>query len=484
MLIFKLALRNLNRHTRKTLLIGILIMLGMSLLFFVNSVFESTNQGLKSSFVRSLTGDAAVCAESDVPFGLFGVEIPIISTYENIPPLTGYNDMVPVFEGSDIVEAWTPVVSAAASIEAGDSRTSVPVFGIDPESYFSVCSDIKILKGNVSDISSGGIFLNAVLLNDIEKEIKRPLEYGEPLKLSMYSDGTFRIRKGFFAGVHEYISYTEPLDRVVLANSVLVRSIANYTLGVTEAGSDTGKIEEEDLFEMDDLFSEPEDAVVDTDGSFSLSDLEGLISETEPGTDLVMTDSGAWSFVLFKSIEGKEKALNRFLKKTASKNKWPVNVLSWRNAAGMSAQAAFALQSVFYGGMIFIMLGAVLVIMNALVISVFERISEIGTMRGLGAEKNFIRKLFIAESMILMMFSSAAGIILGASVSYIVSGNGIIIENDILITLFGGEIIKPVLSLNAVVFHLFIAAVVGSIAWIYPVSIAMKIQPVEIMGKG
>ncbi len=197
-----------------------------------------------------------------------------------------------------------------------------------------------------------------------------------------------------------------------------------------------------------------------------------------------MTDSGSWSFVLFKSTEGREKALSRFLKKTASKNKWPVNVLSWRNAAGMSAQAAFALQSVFYAGIIFIMLGAVLVIMNALVISVFERIAEIGTMRGLGAEKSFIRKLFIAESMILMISSSAAGIILGAAVSYIVSRNGIILENELLITLFGGEIIKPVISLNSVMFHLFIAAVVGSIAWIYPVSIAMKIQPVEIMGKG
>ena len=481
MLIFKLALRNLNRHTRKTLLIGILIMLGMSLLFFVNSVFESTNKGLKSSFVRSLTGDAAICAESDVPFGLFGVEIPIISTYENIPPLSGYQEMIPVFEESDIVDAFTPVVSAAASLEAGDSRTSVPVFGIDPQSYFDVCSDIKILKGNVDDISSGGIFLNRMLLDEIENEIDRKLEYGEPLKLSMYSDGSFRIRQGFFAGVHEYISYTEPLDRVVLANAVIVRSIANYTLGITE--EDSGKTEE-DLFEMDDLFSEAEDAVADAEDSFSLTELEGLISETETGTDLQMTDSGAWSFILFKSTEGKEKALNRFLKKEASKNKWPVNVLNWRNAAGMSAQAAFALQSVFYGGLIFIMLGAVLVIMNALVISVFERIAEIGTMRGLGAEKSFIRKLFIAESMILMMSSSAAGILLGAAVSFFISLNGIIIENDILITLFGGEIIKPVLSLNSVVFHLFIAAAVGSIAWIYPVSIAMKIQPVEIMAKG
>ena len=484
MLIIKLALRNLNRHTRKTLLIGILIMLGVALLFFVNSVFENTNQGLKSSFVRSLTGDAALCAKSDVPFGLFGIEIPIISEYENIPPLNGYNDMVPFFEKPDIIEAWTPVVSAAASLEAGDSSTSVPVFGIDPETYFSVCSDIKITKGDVSDISSGGMFINKVLLDDIEKEIGRKLEYGEPLKLSMYSDGSFRIRKGFFAGIHEYISYTEPLDRVVLADAVIVRSIANYTLGYAGENTDPLTEETEDLFQMDELFSDAEDIVSDGIETLSLTELEDTISETDERTDLVMTDSGAWSFILFKSREGREKSLIRFLKKAASENGWPVDVLSWRNAAGMSAQAAFALQSAFYGGMVFIMLGAVLVIMNALVISVFERISEIGTMRGIGAEKSFIRKLFIAESMILMMISSAAGIVLGAAVSFFVSRNGIVLENDLLITLFGGDLIKPVLSFRAVFLHLFIAAAVGSIAWIYPVSIAMKIQPVEIMGKG
>ena len=57
--------------------------------------------------------------------------------------------------------------------------------------------------------------------------------------------------------------------------------------------------------------------------------------------------------------------------------------------------------------------------------------------------------------MILMMGSSAAGIIIGGIVSFIVSGNGIIIENDLLITLFGGELIKPVLTFKAVFFFIF-----------------------------
>jgi len=55
MLILKLAIRNLIRHTRKSLTIGTLIMLGVAILFVANAIFESTDQGLQATF----------CAERD-----------------------------------------------------------------------------------------------------------------------------------------------------------------------------------------------------------------------------------------------------------------------------------------------------------------------------------------------------------------------------------------------------------------------------------
>ncbi|MDX9802355.1 MAG: hypothetical protein RBT69_13575, partial [Spirochaetia bacterium] len=211
MLIFKIALRNLNRHTRKTLRIGVLITLGMAFLFSANAVFESTNKGLKSSFIRSLTGDAVLSAKSEVPYGLFGIEIPIISSYENIPALAGYTEITQKLDEIPEIASgewkWTPLVSAAASLEIDSFQLAVPLFGIDPDSYFSVCSDIKIEKGSPGSLAGGGIFLNARLAENIETELGRPLAIGEPVTLSMYSDGSFHIRKGIFSGVHSYISY-------------------------------------------------------------------------------------------------------------------------------------------------------------------------------------------------------------------------------------------------------------------------------------
>ena len=93
MLILTLAFRNLLRRTRRTILLGGLICVGIAGLFFANAVFESTNQGLRTSFVRSLTGDLVLAAPSRTQYSLFGSEVPIVSNFETIPPITGYPEI-------------------------------------------------------------------------------------------------------------------------------------------------------------------------------------------------------------------------------------------------------------------------------------------------------------------------------------------------------------------------------------------------------
>jgi len=138
-------------------------------------------------------------------------------------------------------------------------------------------------------------------------------------------------------------------------------------------------------------------------------------------------------------------------------------------------------QTAFYVGLGFVSLGAILVIMNALVISVLERSAEIGTMRGLGAGAGFIRRLFVAESMLLTLGAALVGVLAGAMLSIWLSRVGLTVSNPLLVSLFGGVAIRPVPTLSAMMYHLGLAAVVGALAWIYPVSLAMRIQPVTAM---
>ncbi len=482
MLILKLAVRNLTRHARKSLTIGILIMMGVAILFVANAIFESTNQGLRATFVSSVTGDAAMSAHEDVSYGLFGSEVPIVSDYESIPAIGGFAAVSDRFGEIDGLAAWTPLVSAAARMSVGGASVSVPVFGVDPATYFSVCSAIAIQRGDIKELSAGGVFINAKLAADMERRIGRGLEIGEPVTFSMYSNGSFKVRAGHFAGVHAYPAGTEVIDRLVLADPTIVRGLVDYTLGYVSSSGSAPTASTSGAGNLDDLFGSATDQVAaPTEDGLTLDALADSLADTTERNLVVSPDAAAWSFALFKAKDGQDARMIKSLRELALAAQWDVRVLDWRTAAGSSAQALFAVQGAFYIGIGFVVLGAILVIMNALVISVLERSAEIGTMRGIGARSGFIRSLFIAESMVLTMAAATVGIVIGIAISLGAARAGIKITNPLLISLFGGDLIRPVVSVHSALLHLGMAAIVGALAWIYPVSLAMKIQPVSAM---
>lgn len=485
MLIFKLALRNLLRNRRKTLLLGVLIAVGMAFLFFANAIFESSNQGVKNSFVNSLTGDIVLGAKSDTVFSLFGNEIPVIDDYEVIPSIAEYSDMSEVFDKFENIESYSPIVAAASAVEIEDFRSTASLFGIVPQSYFNVCSEIKIDKGDPEDIDRGGIFLCAPFLAEAEKKLGRKIRIGEEVKLSLYSNGSFKIRKGFFAGSHSYVNQSAPFDEIVLADPGIVRALIDYTAGsvAEDASHQTETTGTELDFDIDELFAEAEDTVSRKDNDeLSLSDIEAIIADTSERDSVLAVGTSAWSFVIFRAKNDKIFPLRQELAEAAENNLWDVEIKSWRKAAGISAQAVFALQAAFNVGIVFIIIGAILVIMNALVISVLERSFEIGTMRAIGAGKSFIRSLFITESMMLTMSGAVVGITAGVVISFLFS-RGIVLHNGLLITLFGGNVICPSIEIKSILFHLAGAAAIGALSWVYPVSVAVKIEPVSIMGR-
>jgi len=459
-----------------------LIILGLASLFTANAVFEGTNSGLERSFIGSLTGNAALSLQSGAAFSLLGSEVPIVSEYEGIPAMVNHAGALAVLAGLPSLQSAASIVSAAAQLSVGGYAQAVPLFGIDPDSYFDVCSDISIDSGSVQQLQQGGVLINTVLARRIEQVLGRPLVAGEPITFSMYVGNTFRVRSAPFAGVHRYVSSTELLDRVVLADLVTVRSLANYTLGYGSEET-AGSAPVEDLFNMDDLFSSNNDLAAAESPGIDLAALEAELAETAERDALALTDAGAWSFILLKAKEGQAAALQRELRHAFSAQP-EFRVLSWRSAAGSTALAMFAVQMVFYIGLGFVAMGAVLVIMNALVISVLERSSEIGTMRSLGAPAGFIRGLFVAESMMLTTGAAVLGLLLGLLFVSLIQKAGFNLSNPLLVSLFGGSTLRLRITLFSALLHLALAMAVGALAWIYPVALAMRVQPLTAMNKG
>jgi len=119
--------------------------------------------------------------------------------------------------------------------------------------------------------------------------------------------------------------------------------------------------------------------------------------------------------------------------------------------------------------------------MNTLVISVTERATEIGTMRALGAQKSFIRRMILWETVLTSGIFGLIGAVVGLIVLWILGATGIEAPNIFFEMLFGGKVLHPVPSPGAIAASLFIVIAIAVAASLYPLRIALKTPPVKAM---
>jgi putative ABC transport system permease protein len=112
------------------------------------------------------------------------------------------------------------------------------------------------------------------------------------------------------------------------------------------------------------------------------------------------------------------------------------------------------------------------VVMNIMLVSVTERIHEIGIRKALGARRRDILRQFLVESIVLSVLGGALGV-LGAT-----AGSKALAM--VLGSIMSVEFTAPV-QLWAVALALFVSGTVGLLAGIYPASRAARLDPVEAL---
>jgi putative ABC transport system permease protein len=106
---------------------------------------------------------------------------------------------------------------------------------------------------------------------------------------------------------------------------------------------------------------------------------------------------------------------------------------------------------------------------SVLLISVRERVREIGIRKALGADDRHIRQLFLAESLVLALLGATLGV---------GGGTGLILITESIAQSFGRDLGIPLYVPGvwmAIVFALFVGLLFG---W-YPASRAAKLDPIE-----
>ena len=121
-------------------------------------------------------------------------------------------------------------------------------------------------------------------------------------------------------------------------------------------------------------------------------------------------------------------------------------------------------------------------VMNTMIMSTYDRMREFGIIRAIGTTPWRILKQVSLEAILMTIFSSIIGVVVGLSVALYFQKYGFDVSGSGNMS-FGGVVMDPIWRANVSVGIVFLPVVlmilVSTVASIYPASIAARIKPVE-----
>ena len=158
-----------------------------------------------------------------------------------------------------------------------------------------------------------------------------------------------------------------------------------------------------------------------------------------------------------------------------------LKAVDWQTASGMVGQFIVLIKLVLYLiiGVTFII--ALVIINNSMVMATMERVTEIGTMRAIGARRGFVMVMFVLEMLVLGVIAGALGSGLGGGIVGWLGQVGIPATDDVTRFLFSGPRLFPTVSAAHLLGGLVTILIVAIISTLYPALIATRIAPVVAM---
>lgn len=504
--IIKLALRNLREHKSKTLIISMFILFGVAIVVMGNSFLESVNRGLEKDFRANITGDLAISVipEKGSAIDVFGVNSTnITSEIPQIPALVDLEKIEEILSETDGIKKQAKLISAQVilskdaeidfSVMQDDDKDiglmDLPIsmlFAGEEGKFWDLFPDLKMIEGRYPEPGTNEIIVDTRVIDNFAKTWNNTLELGDDVLMASMG-GVIREAKvvGIFKPANEYSAmfqsvYCEPalaraFAELTYANSFSQELPDSVDLSISE-------MSEDDFFGGDDDFFD--DIESDTSILGSSTDFDSILGDTTLRDQLNKTDDGSWQFVLAKlDNPHADKKIVAELNKRFKEEGLNAQAMDWKKAAFSYSGTVEGIGFIFNLLIIILAIVVFIIIMNTMVVSVIDRKSEIGTMRAIGAEKKFVKKLFYSEAVILTSLSALGGIIFAFICMAIFNSLNIAVTNSIAKMILGGGLLHFSPTPKILITTILVALLGSIISNRYPVKSALRITPIKALSK-
>ncbi len=412
--IFQIALRNLLRYKRRTLLTSLLITFGIVLVILFS--------GLVGSFKSMMIGQITDSNLAQMQIHKKGY----VSSIDTMPlDLTldtkKYKKIEQVLAGNSEVKAWAPRIKLNAMLSNFTDTTNIRLNAISPEKEILVCPDVKNRMKFDQKREAG------ILLNQGEVIIPEKLAKGMKLKIG------------------------DPIVLVANNKDGSVNGLNFKIAGIIEAMlGPQGK-----------------------EGYMHIKDARELLRMDKP--EIIEVAIRLHDFnKLDKVYADLSLKLSEFINK---KGKPAFEIHTWKKLSPFSNIAKMI--DLMTIAMKVIMIAIVLIsVLNVMMMSVYERVREIGTMSALGTSPGRIMSLFITEGFLLGLMSTIAGSIIGLS--------GIWALNIYKISIaFGSQdniLLSPSVNITELLWVSCIVLLISIFASLQPAYKASRMEPVDALG--
>ncbi len=410
--VLRLALKNLLRYKRRTLLTGLLITVGVvAVIVFV---------GVSGSFKRAIVGQITDSVLSHLQVHRKGY----MASIDNLPldrmlPSRAFKKLDGFLSRADGVEAFSARIKFGAMLSNYAQTTNVRLNGIDPQKEQAVA---PLLASRIKNAAHGDVLLKK----------------GEVLLPEVLAKG-MKVKPG---------------DTIVLVannNDGSVNGMTFEVAGIVESLMGPGG----------------------RDGYLHIKDAAALLRMETPEISEVavrVTD--------FDRLAAVADVLRRILEPIANKKGKPMfEMHTWDQLTPF--YNVVRMIDVMTMGIKVILIAVVLIsVLNVMMMSVYERVREIGTLAAMGTRPSRIMALFVAEGFCLGLVSSLVGAATGLGALWVMGLTGVDVafgRSNKIFTL------APTVEPSEVLSACLIVLAVSVLASLQPAAKAARMEPVEAL---